>query len=163
MKGRLRPFRSVSLRLSTGDETVVAPALKRLSSQFEGSVGIGSYPVCSQQTRSLSSPVQAPALQQAFTLHPPHYSRAGVASSEMLESSLATHVLLYAATPTSWQAHSVKTGSGRAQVEGRQDGTGIILSLESKSSGQLEAARAALITDLPEGTILGEQRNSATL
>ncbi len=50
-----------------------------------------------------------------------------------------------------------------AQVEGRQDGTGIILSLESKSSGQLEAARAALITDLPEGTILGEQRNSATL
>ncbi|CAL5230010.1 g13451 [Coccomyxa viridis] len=92
IKGRLRPFRSVSLRLSTGDETVVAPALKRLSTQFEGSVGIGSYP-----------------------------------------------------------------------VEGRQDGTGIILSLESKSSGQLEAARAALITDLPEGTILGEQRNSATL
>ena len=45
VKGRLRPFRSVSLRLSTGDETVVAPALKRLSSQFEGSVGIGSYPV----------------------------------------------------------------------------------------------------------------------
>ena len=44
-KGRLRPFRSVSLRLSTGDETVVAPALERLSTQFEGSVGIGSYPV----------------------------------------------------------------------------------------------------------------------
>ena len=49
------------------------------------------------------------------------------------------------------------------QVEGRKDGTSIILSLESKSSGQLEAARAALITDLPPGTILGEQRNSATL
>lgn len=45
VKGRLRPFRSVSLRLSTGDETVVAPALERLSTQFEGSVGIGSYPV----------------------------------------------------------------------------------------------------------------------
>ena len=45
-KGRLRPFRSVSLRLSTGDETIVAPALERLSTQFEGSVGIGSYPVC---------------------------------------------------------------------------------------------------------------------
>jgi hypothetical protein len=50
-----------------------------------------------------------------------------------------------------------------AQVEGRKDGTSIILSLESKSSGQLEAARAALITDLPRGAILGEQRNSATL
>ena len=49
------------------------------------------------------------------------------------------------------------------QVEGREDGTSIILSLESKSSGQLEAARAALITELPEGTILGEKRNSATL
>ena len=46
-KGRLRPFRSVSLRLSTGDETIVAPALERLSTQFEGSVGIGSYPVSS--------------------------------------------------------------------------------------------------------------------
>ena len=50
-----------------------------------------------------------------------------------------------------------------AQVEGRTDGTSIILSLESKSSRQLEAARDALITDLPAGTILGEQRNSATL
>jgi hypothetical protein len=45
VKGRLRPFRSVSLRLSTGDETIVAPALARLSTAFEGSVGIGSYPV----------------------------------------------------------------------------------------------------------------------
>ena len=57
VKGRLRPFRSVSLRLSTGDETVVAPALKRLSTQFEGSVGIGSYPVSPHHTEFLSSPV----------------------------------------------------------------------------------------------------------
>ncbi len=62
IKGRLRPFRSVSLRLSTGDETVVAPALKRLSTQFEGSVGIGSYPVSPHHTLLLSPPVQLPAL-----------------------------------------------------------------------------------------------------
>ncbi len=66
VKGRLRPFRSVSLRLSTGDETVVAPALKRLSTQFEGSVGIGSYPVSPCHFQLLSSPVRLPALSTSF-------------------------------------------------------------------------------------------------
>lgn len=49
------------------------------------------------------------------------------------------------------------------QVEGSSDGAGIILSLESKDSKQLEAARAALITELPPGSILGERRDSTTL
>ncbi len=49
------------------------------------------------------------------------------------------------------------------QIEGQRDGTGIILSLESKDLGQLEAARTALITELPPGAILGEQRDSSTL
>ena len=62
-KGRLRPFRSVSLRLSTGDETIVAPALERLSTQFEGSVGIGSYPVCQSLTQRAG--LFAHALQKA--------------------------------------------------------------------------------------------------
>lgn len=43
--GHLEPFRCVTLRLSTDDETKVAPTLQRLSAKFEGSVGIGSYPV----------------------------------------------------------------------------------------------------------------------
>ncbi len=43
--GRLAPFRSVSLRLATSDETAVAPTLERIGAAFEGSVGIGSYPV----------------------------------------------------------------------------------------------------------------------
>ena len=59
-KGRLRPFRSVSLRLSTGDETIVAPALERLSTQFEGSVGIGSYPVCQKHSQRAASMGHAP-------------------------------------------------------------------------------------------------------
>ena len=59
-KGRLRPFRSVSLRLSTGDETIVAPALERLSTQFEGSVGIGSYPVCQSHPQRAGSFAHAP-------------------------------------------------------------------------------------------------------
>ena len=44
-QGSLQPFRSVSLRLSTDDEACIAPALERLSAAFEGSLGIGSYPV----------------------------------------------------------------------------------------------------------------------
>ena len=59
-KGRLRPFRSVSLRLSTGDETIVVPALERLSTQFEGSVGIGSYPVCQSLTQRAGLFAHAP-------------------------------------------------------------------------------------------------------
>ncbi len=43
--GRLEPFRCVTMRLSTDDETAVAPTLQRLSATFKGSVGIGSYPV----------------------------------------------------------------------------------------------------------------------
>jgi hypothetical protein len=52
---------------------------------------------------------------------------------------------------------------GLKQVEGQSDGAGIVLTLESKDCTQLEAARQALIDDLPAGSILAEQRNSMTL
>lgn len=42
--GHMEPFRSVTLRLSTDDETRVAPTLQRISAEFKGAVGIGSYP-----------------------------------------------------------------------------------------------------------------------
>ncbi len=57
--GQLKPFKSVSLRLSTDDETKVAPTLRRISADFAGSVGFGSYPVrnlhCKQTSRPKTS------------------------------------------------------------------------------------------------------------
>ena len=44
-EGEAAPYASVSLRLSTTDETAVSPALNALAADFAGAVAIGSYPV----------------------------------------------------------------------------------------------------------------------
>ena len=112
VKGRLRPFRSVSLRLSTGDETIVAPALARLSSAFEGSVGIGSYPA------SIHHPSQKKAFMRCCL---PEW----------------TCMSLPALRVTEMRHNKVHA----AQVKGREHGTNMILSLERKSSAQLDASQ----------------------
>ena len=112
MKGRLRPFRSVSLRLSTGDETIVAPALARLSTAFEGSVGFGSYPV------SIHHPSPKKACMHCCL---PEWTCTGL--------------------PPSCVTRMRRDKVHVAQVKGREDGTSIILSLERKGSTWLEVAQ----------------------
>ena len=41
----LSPFRSVTLRLSSSDETQIAPALQAVAQELTGQVSLGSYPV----------------------------------------------------------------------------------------------------------------------
>ena len=43
----LSPFRSVTLRLSSSDETQIAPALQAVAQELTGQVSLGSYPVSS--------------------------------------------------------------------------------------------------------------------
>ena len=51
-----------------------------------------------------------------------------------------------------------------AQVSGQADGAGLVLSLEGKDAGQLEAARARLARGLPAGTrLVSVQRDAASL
>jgi len=49
-------------------------------------------------------------------------------------------------------------------VCGQADGAGLVLSLEGKDEGQLEAARAALASGLPPGArVVAVQRDAAAL
>lgn len=46
--GEGNPFRTITLRLSVSDETLIAPTLENLQSEMRDQVGVGSYPVSGQ-------------------------------------------------------------------------------------------------------------------
>lgn len=46
--GEGNPFRTITLRLSVSDETLIAPALEHLQSEMRDQLGVGSYPVSDQ-------------------------------------------------------------------------------------------------------------------
>lgn len=47
-EGELTPFHSITLRLSSFDETQVAPALEKVAAELGSRVAVGSYPVSAQ-------------------------------------------------------------------------------------------------------------------
>ena len=76
--GPLHPFHAVVLRLKTGDETVIAPALSELSDKMADTLSIGSYPVSAQRDGAgivislEGASSEEPAL---FCIGMPYYSR----------------------------------------------------------------------------------------
>ena len=168
-RGPLAPFRSVALRLGPTDEAAMAPALEALRSEFDGGVSVGSYPV---------RPVAPPA-QRLQSLHrhraglligcrwvPASGCCAGVsaccaASSHEGAEGLGLCGLIVCSRPS---AKPEVPLSAPAQVSGQADGAGLVLSLEGKDAGQLEAARARLARGLPAGTrLVSVQRDAASL
>lgn len=158
MKGHLaaaQPFQSVSLRLSTDDEACIAPVLERLSATFEGSLGIGSYPV-----RLLSSLPWTQSLPAAAALSMSKPRATSIACMHGRWTSGATAPAsscpCRARTPSSWRPRAAPSSQTCRQVQQKYSYT-------MPDNPVLSTGVCLHALGDNAGTVLGEQQDGHTL